>query len=90
MNELVRTLQARITELEQRCARYENARYILCIERDHLRRKLGYNNTHPDADKCDCVECFTSQQPYKPASQSPPACGDTSTTASAIPSVQPA
>jgi hypothetical protein len=57
MNELVRTLQARITELEQRCARYENARYVLSVEIDHLRRQLGFNNTHPDADKCGCTRC---------------------------------
>lgn len=57
MNELVKTLQARIQFLEQEIARYENARYILVIEIDHLRRQLGYNNTHPDAEKCDCSEC---------------------------------
>jgi hypothetical protein len=57
MNELVKTLHSRIDDLEQRCARYENARLILCIEIDHLRHKLGINNTHPDADKCGCDEC---------------------------------
>jgi hypothetical protein len=55
MNELVRTLQSRITDLERTCARYENARLVLCIEIDHLRRKLGFHNTHPDADKCGCA-----------------------------------
>jgi hypothetical protein len=59
MNELVKTLQARITFLEQELARYENARHIHCIEMDHLRMKLGFNNTHPAAEKCGCEECKT-------------------------------
>jgi len=67
MIELVKTLQKRISELEQanfdlRCdnARYENARVICAIEVDHLRRKLGFNNTHPAVEKCRCEECTRS------------------------------
>jgi hypothetical protein len=61
MNELVKALQARIDYLERDNARYENARIIMIGEIDHLRRKLGFNNTHPASEKCSCEEC----RPYR-------------------------
>lgn len=54
MNELVKALQARIAFLEQDVARYENARIVVGMELDHMRRKLGFHNDHPDAIKCPC------------------------------------
>jgi regulator of replication initiation timing len=62
IEKLVETLQRRLEELEQANARMRNAHYILSIERDHLRRRLGYNNEHPDAIRCPCVDCQPSYQ----------------------------
>jgi hypothetical protein len=56
MNELVKTLQARIKLLEQELARYENARVVGAIEVGYWRSRalgddpLDVNSHHPDSE----------------------------------------
>jgi hypothetical protein len=51
MNELVKTLQARIEGLERQVARYESARLVCAIEIDYWRSKaMGSAELHPDSE----------------------------------------
>lgn len=51
MNELVKTLQRRIEDLEIELARYENARIVCAIEIGYWRGKaLSTTTHHPDSE----------------------------------------
>jgi hypothetical protein len=51
----------RIEELEAELARYKNSHRILAIELKCAWRKLGFDNSHPDAIKCPCGDCRPAQ-----------------------------
>lgn len=71
MNELVKALQSRISDLEREMARYENARIVGAIECEYWRSKaLGTTEHHPDSELgklLASIPAVTSSSPRGPA-----------------------